>query len=129
MKIIGFVLLIFFNYFHKAKFATLDEKYWQISCNLNGCAQPLNTCLNCIGEQDCIKCISNSKPECSTCANEIFNKDDLEEINENKYLLCESSDIIHNKVCLIYCRGNFFRNGQCLRFQNFPVCQCSTNSS
>lgn len=101
------------------------SKYWLISCSQSDCSFAFGSCLNCFGEQDCKTCITLSKPECSLCADDIFNDDDMESVNGNKYLICDSFDPIQQKACQIYCRGKYQKSGQCVRENNFPICKCS----
>ncbi|CAF1039001.1 unnamed protein product, partial [Brachionus calyciflorus] len=101
-----------------------NSKYWLLSCNLSGCSFAFSTCMTCLGESGCKACISLSKPGCSTCADDIFKKDDLETIDGNKYLLCDPLDPIQSTVCHIYCRGQYAQIGQCVRENNSPICKC-----
>ncbi|RNA23189.1 WD-40 repeat [Brachionus plicatilis] len=101
-----------------------NSRYWLISCTLSGCSLAFNSCMNCFGERGCKSCISLSKPECAECADDIFNKDDLEIINGNEYLICDSQDPIQSRVCHFYCRGQFAQSGQCIRENNLPICKC-----
>lgn len=103
-----------------------DSKFWLISCKLNGCSFAFASCMNCFGERSCKTCITLSKPECSACADDIYNKDDLETIGDNKYFICDSSDPIQSVVCHLYCRGQFKQSGQCGIENNLPVCLCSS---
>ena len=103
-----------------------DSKYWLYTCNSVECSLAFSSCLNCFGEQGCKTCISVSKPGCSVCAEDIFNKNHLEPVNENKYLVCDPSDPFQLKVCHFYCRGQYEETGQCMRMGNKPVCICSS---
>ena len=77
----------------------------------------------------CKACITNANPNCSTCASDIFNKEDLETIDGNSYFVCESSDPYQSKACHFYCRGQFLQFGQCEIEQNISVCKCSSPST
>ncbi|CAF0727637.1 unnamed protein product [Brachionus calyciflorus] len=105
----------------------IQSKFWLTSCSFSGCYITFNSCLNCFGERNCKNCITSIKPECSVCADDIYNKNDLEEIGGNQYFICDSLDNFQVKACQLYCRGQYFQSGQCLRVQNVPVCQCSLN--
>ncbi|RNA20441.1 hypothetical protein BpHYR1_053961 [Brachionus plicatilis] len=105
-----------------------NSRYWLISCTLSGCSFAFSSCMNCYGERGCKSCIALSKPECAVCADDIFNKEDLETINGNQYLICDSQDPIQSKVCHLYCRGQFSQSGNCVRENNFPICKCSSES-
>ncbi|RNA20443.1 hypothetical protein BpHYR1_053963, partial [Brachionus plicatilis] len=102
---------------------------WLISCTLSGCSFAFSSCMNCYGERGCKSCIALSKPECAVCADDIFNKEDLETINGNQYMICDSQDPIQSKVCHLYCRGQFSQSGKCVRENNLPICKCSFESS
>ena len=102
----------------------ISQKYWYLTCSSSECTTAINSCLNCLGERMCKACITNANPECSTCANDIFNKEDLETIEGENYFICESSDPIQAKICHFYCRGQYSQFGQCVIQQNLPVCQC-----
>lgn len=121
-----FFFIFLFILFIGASFGISNSKYWLISCSLNDCSFAFNSCMNCFGEQDCKICITLSQPECSLCADDIFNKDDMESLNGNNYLICDSFDPIQEKVCHIYCRGKYKQYGQCVRENNFPICKCSS---
>ncbi|RNA35749.1 hypothetical protein BpHYR1_036409, partial [Brachionus plicatilis] len=105
-----------------------NSRYWLISCTLSGCSFAFSSCMNCYGERGCKSCISLSKPECSICADDIYNKDDLETIDGNEYLICDPGDPIQSKVCHLYCRGQYAQSGQCVRVNNLPICKCSSES-
>ena len=105
----------------------INSRYWYFSCSSPECTTAINSCLNCLGERMCKACITNTNPNCSTCANDIFNKEDLETIDGNSYFICESSDPFQSKVCHFYCRGQYSQYGQCETDQNLPVCKCSAN--
>ncbi|RNA35750.1 WD-40 repeat-containing [Brachionus plicatilis] len=105
-----------------------NSRYWLISCTLSGCSFAFSSCMNCYGERGCKSCISLSKPECSVCADDIYNKDDLETIDGNEYLICDPGDPIQSKVCHLYCRGQYAQSGQCVRVNNLPICKCSSES-
>ena len=102
------------------------NKYWYLTCSSNECLNAINSCLNCLGERMCKACVTNANPECSTCVNDIFNKDDLENIDGVQHFICDSSDPVQAKMCHFYCRGNFSQIGQCIIHQNLPICECST---
>ncbi|RMZ96870.1 WD40 repeat-containing, partial [Brachionus plicatilis] len=53
---------------------------------------------------------------------------DLETINGNQYLICDSGDPIQSKVCHLYCRGQFAESGKCVRENNLPICKCSSET-
>lgn len=117
--------LIFLSVYQINTTSLYVAKHWLNSCAHNDCSKAINSCLNCNGEFDCISCVTNFRQECSQCAQEIFNVDDLESINGINYLLCDKSDPFQDKICHIYCRGISRLTGQCTRVQNIPVCQCS----
>jgi hypothetical protein len=102
-------------------------KYWLTSCSQNGCNLILNSCMICLGQTSCRNCISTLKPECSTCANDIFDPRFLESVPgllEPK-LICDPVDQFQRQVCTIYCRGKFFNSGNCQYYGAIPVCNCS----
>ncbi|RNA28920.1 hypothetical protein BpHYR1_004450, partial [Brachionus plicatilis] len=109
-------------------FSKDNSRYWLISCTLSGCSFAFSSCMNCYGERGCKSCIALSKPECAVCADDIFNKEDLETINGNQYLICDSGDPIQSKVCHLYCRGQFAESGNCVRENNLPICKCSSET-
>ncbi|CAF1039019.1 unnamed protein product [Brachionus calyciflorus] len=105
-----------------------NSKYWLLSCNLSGCSFAFSTCMTCLGESGCKTCITLSKPDCSTCADDIFKKEYMVPIFGKEYLVCDPSDPIQSKVCHIYCRGQFAQIGQCERLDDYLVCKCSSKS-
>lgn len=124
-----FKIFIFLSIFFINKLeCSIQVKFWIATCTLNECSTALNTCINCFGERNCKSCITSAKADCSTCANDIYNKDELENIGGNQYLICDNSDPIQQKVCHLFCRGQYLQTGFCVRIQNIPVCQCMTDS-
>ncbi|RNA06504.1 NACHT and WD domain [Brachionus plicatilis] len=108
----------------------INPKFWLTTCPLSGCTLTFNACLGCYGERNCKSCITSIKPECATCADDIFAEDGLETINENKYLLCDANDSFQVTVCHFHCRGRYYQTGKCTRLLNFPICEClSTTTS
>lgn len=103
-------------------------KNWLFTCTSTECSAALSICSNCLGERQCKSCITNYKAECSVCAEDIFNKNDLESIGGNDYLMCDSSDQFHGKICHLFCRGQYYQTGQCTRLINLPICQCTTDT-
>ncbi|RMZ99010.1 hypothetical protein BpHYR1_021583, partial [Brachionus plicatilis] len=65
---------------------------------------------------------------CSICADDIYNKDDLETIDGNEYLICDPGDPIQSKVFHLYCRGQYAQSGQCVRVNHLPICKCYSDS-
>ena len=124
----NFVFILLFIPFVKPD-NLISSRYWYSSCSSSECTTAINSCLNCLSERMCKACITNTIPNCSTCANDIFNKEDLEIINGVSYFVCESSDPFQSKVCHFYCRGQLFQFGQCEIQQNLPVCKCSSSSN
>lgn len=106
----------------------VESKYWLVSCTLDSCSFAFNSCMNCFGVLGCKSCITLNKPECSVCVDDIYNKDDLETINGNQYLLCDSLDPMQSAVCHLYCRGQYAQSGQCTVENGLPICKCSVQS-
>ncbi|RNA20090.1 hypothetical protein BpHYR1_014898 [Brachionus plicatilis] len=77
--------------------------------------------MSCFGKRGRKSCKALSKSECAVYAADIFNKDDLETINGNNYLICDSLDQIQSKVCHLYCRGQYAQSGECVRENNIPI--------
>ena len=123
-----FILFVLFCYINKTSCSKLTLKHWLYSCSSVECSTALNICSNCYGEINCKTCITNYRAECSVCAHDIFNKNDLETINGNDYLICDSSFSYHGKICNIFCRGQYFQTGQCIRILNIPVCECKPDT-
>ena len=73
----------------------------------------------------CRTCVTAQSPSCSTCVDDIFNKDDLETVNGQQYLLCDVNDPYQAKVCQFYCRAQLATFGQCAMLHNMPLCQCN----
>ena len=117
-------ILLFFPLVNSSNL--ISSKYWYFTCSSNECTTAINSCLNCLGERMCKACITNTNPNCATCANDIFNKEDLENIDGIPYFVCENSDPFQSKVCHFYCRGQYSQFGQCEINQNLPYCQCSS---
>lgn len=102
-------------------------KHYISTCSTNNCEGTLNACSNCFGENQCKSCISTTTG-CSSCANDIFKREDLEDLGGTQYLICDSSDSLQTKVCHLFCRGQYKQTGNCVRYNNLPVCECSSNS-
>ena len=81
-----------------------------------------------MGEASCKTCITNSLPACSNCANDIYNKDDLETIGGIQYMLCDISSQFQQKVCHLFCRRQNHQTGQCVKIQQILVCECTSDS-
>ncbi|RNA06506.1 hypothetical protein BpHYR1_054191 [Brachionus plicatilis] len=107
----------------------IQPKFWLTSCSLSGCSLTLNACHHCYGEKNCKSCITSIKPECSKCVDDIFNQSDLQNVEDNKYLLCDASDSFQVTVCHFHCRGKYYQTGNCIRLNNIPVCQCTSQVS
>ena len=118
-----------FLFLKQFEFSNLIQlKYWYMSCSSPECMTSISSCMNCAGERMCKSCVTNSNPDCTTCVNDIFSKEGLEDVNNEQYFICENSDPFQSKVCHFYCRGKYAVSGQCIRFQNLPVCNCSYDS-
>ncbi|CAF0913087.1 unnamed protein product [Brachionus calyciflorus] len=105
-----------------------ESKLWSITCGSDTCSQSLSVCLFCYGERQCRQCLFNFNQECSACADDIFDKNNLENINGKDYLLCDSSDPLQVKICHIHCRSRNIAYGVCTKVQNIPVCECTADS-
>jgi hypothetical protein len=68
-------------------------------------------------------------PSCSLCANEILDTNNHELVNGNYYPICDSSDDLHVKACLFYCRANWITSGTCVKQNNIPICKCGIEST
>ena len=106
-----------------------NTKSWLFTCAINSCSPFLNLCFNCFGERQCKTCITNIKSDCELCANDIYDKNNLEYIGGKEYLICDSTEPLHTKVCHLFCRGQFSQTGFCSKVQNVPVCICSSDTS
>ncbi|CAF0891265.1 unnamed protein product [Brachionus calyciflorus] len=104
-----------------------ESKLWSITCGSDTCSQSLSVCLYCYGERQCRQCLFNFNQECSACADDIFDKNNLENINGKDYLLCDSSDPLQVKICHIHCRSRNIAYGVCTKVQNIPVCECTAD--
>ncbi|CAF1013692.1 unnamed protein product [Brachionus calyciflorus] len=124
-----FIFFLTFLFFSISEIKTLETKYWLSSCTLYGCEIAINECSNCFGETNCKRCITNIKQYCSFCAEDIFDKEILETIGNEKYFLCDNTDPFQRKICHIYCRGKLINFGDCKRIENIPACECSLASS
>lgn len=124
MKVIEFHLFISFLVF--PIFSSNYSKHWLQSCGTNDCLSVINSCLDCLGELQCKECIKN-KPECITCSQDIFDKEHLENIQGINYLLCDIYNPLQVKVCQIFCRGSYYSTGDCIRYENIPICKCNNN--
>ncbi|RNA05419.1 hypothetical protein BpHYR1_020467 [Brachionus plicatilis] len=87
------------------------------------CSEAISNCLSCSGEKNCKKCIKSLYPKCNQCSRDIFSGNDLE-IEGEKYLSCHQLDSLHEDICKIRCRGEFFQFGQCAKLEEASVCQC-----
>lgn len=105
-----------------------NSKYWLITCGYSGCMFAFNFCFTCLGENNCKECLSSINQICSSCADDIFKQDFMEVIDGVNYLICDPMDLVQTKVCHLFCRGQFKTTGQCVRVNNLPVCQCSSES-
>ncbi|CAF0765523.1 unnamed protein product [Brachionus calyciflorus] len=110
-------------------FDLMNSKYWLTSCSLTGCSITLNACLNCFGERGCTSCVTSIRPECDQCISDIYNKNDLETYEGVQYFICDSLDSFQEKICHIYCRGQYKQTGKCTRYQNLPICQCTNDNN
>ena len=81
-----------------------QSKIEQISCLSNNCSNALIFCKFFYGERQCFQCIKNFKQECSECADDIF------DINNLK---CVETDPNQAIICHIYCRGKLRQTGFC----------------
>ncbi|RNA06326.1 WD-40 repeat [Brachionus plicatilis] len=90
--------------------------HWLNACRPNVCSETaFSLCWNCFGERVCKSCISFNKWECSTCADGIYNKENLEKISGNHYLICDSMDSIQSRVCHLFCRGQYSQSDNIIK--------------
>ena len=102
-------------------------KYLTISCNSFLCKTGLETCIasNCLGARACKTIIDEYYPSCSVCANEILDTSHHQLVNGKYYPICDSTDGLHVKACLFYCRANWSKMGTCIELDNIPICTCA----
>lgn len=99
-------------------------RHWLNTCNRLNCQNALDQCKLCNGRTQCKLCLSHYNPECEICANDIFNTDDHVQIDGEYYLLCDASDSFQQKICRIFCRGEYFTESNCKRLNSIPICFC-----
>jgi hypothetical protein len=116
--------LIFVALFCILKIFEATQSRWIFSCSTNKCELALIECttLNCSGNDECIKCVNNIDISCNQCIQQIYEPSSL----VNDEFICTINSDLDNKVCEIFCRGQFYHKGKCLRnTQNIPRCLCS----
>lgn len=122
MKIINSLIILFFISIKIEHYQSIVQaKHWLVSCL--SCSTHFKYCFNCYGVSQCTECLTSIRPECSFCINDIY-QDKLETIAGKKYLICDKSNVLHAKICHLYCRGMYYETGVCQKFKNKPVCRC-----
>jgi hypothetical protein len=103
------------------------KRYWLVSCRSLQCETGLQFSIasNCLGPRDCRAVIDEYYPSCSLCANEILDTSHHELVNGKYYPICDSTDDLHVKACLFYCRSNWSKMGTCIELDNIPICTCA----
>ena len=105
------------------------EKIYLTTCSSSTCTDALTKCAFCFGETQCKKCISDFNEECVLCASEVFSEPSFT-IGGTVYpMICDSTQALQVSVCNIRCRSEWFTNGNCVKVENAPVCQCSTTTA
>jgi hypothetical protein len=121
-------VLFFFIFYQKINsdllIKSFNSKFWLTTCLADGCSLQLGSCMSCFGETNCKRCITSLKPECGQCAEDIYNRNDLETVAGNQYLFCDSMDFFQRQICHLFCRGQFAQTGNCIRISNLPICEC-----
>ena len=104
-------------------------RFWIVTCNTNSCEKAFQNAIDnkCSGLKQCKAVIDQHYPYCSMCLQELVDKDILEEINGQEYLVCSSEEQVQSLGCELYCRVNWYVTGQCGRLGNMPVCECSNS--
>jgi hypothetical protein len=105
--------------------ASNNGRSWLYACSEGDCSDAIGNCnqKNCLGQEDCIDCVTKDSFTCRTCVNEIFNKLNL----IKGQLICSINDPLQVKVCEIYCRGKYEDGGKCERDQNqISRCLCQS---
>jgi WD40 repeat protein len=108
------------------------SKTWTVSCNSQFCKEGLDFSIasNCLGARVCTSIIELYYRSCTLCANDILDTRDHVLINGNYYPICDSSDDLHVKACLFYCRANWISSGTCVKHNNIiPICKCGIEST
>lgn len=125
MKFISLILVLVIVSQTEQFKSEIQKKHWLVSCL--SCSSHFNFCFNCYGIPQCTECLISIRPECSSCINDIYQDDQLENINGKKYLICDKSKELHNEICHLYCRGKFYATGTCQKLKNKPVCRCKNS--
>lgn len=102
--------------------------YASITCSTSFCKIALEPCLKCYGITQCKKCILSIEQQCFPCVNEIYTPKSII-IGKSEYQMCSGINQLDNKICHLYCRGDFYYTGACTVLNDFLVCQCSDISS
>jgi hypothetical protein len=107
-----------------------SNKIWTFTCRVDNCKEGLETCIssNCFGARGCKSIIDEFYPTCSRCVNNILDPDGYELVNGNYHSICDNNDDLQVKVCLFYCRVNYYPFGQCVRQNNVPICKCGSDA-
>jgi hypothetical protein len=83
---------------NKQVIASNNGRSWLYPCSQGQCLDPIDKCLqtNCIGEDQCIKCVKKESYTCKKCINEVFNKLNL----VNGEFICSINDSLQeNSKC------------------------------
>jgi hypothetical protein len=119
------ILIIFINIItiNQQVIASNNGRSWLYPCSQGQCLDPIESCLQtkCIGVEQCTDCVAKESFTCKSCINEVFNKLNL----VKGELICSIDDPLQEKVCEMYCRGQFKNKSKCQRNENqIPRCLC-----
>ena len=124
-------LTLFISLLFVASSSTLPDlaRFWIVTCKINSCEKAFQNAIDnkCSGLKQCKAVIDQHYPYCSMCFDDLVDKEILEEINGQEYLVCSSEELVQSIGCELYCRVNWFVTGHCGRLGNVPVCQCSNS--
>jgi hypothetical protein len=102
----------------------ISNRSWFHPCFAANCLYSIEKCIetNCLGNKQCIDCVTKNRFFCNSCANEVFNEANL----FRGELVCSINDRLQESVCQLYCRGQFKNKGKCERSdKQIPRCLCN----